>query len=152
FDLHSLYGDIIEKNPYSWTAMSNLGAQLMRENKREEAVLWFRRAMDIDEDKFITKTNYGQALFDLGVQHGFEPGQLEDVIDSFEDALRLEPRWVNSRVGLGRALIRAKDYDRAKRELTRALEERPEHALGLAVMGSLNVAEKDWPAAEQFFE
>ena len=25
FDVHTLYRDIIDKNPYSWTAMSNLG-------------------------------------------------------------------------------------------------------------------------------
>jgi protein O-mannosyl-transferase len=152
YDVHSLYGDIIVKNPRSWTAYSNLGAQFVREGKKDEALKLFRQALAIDGGKFITKTNYGQALFDIGVRDGFEPGQLEEAIASYEDALRMEPRWVTSRVGLGRALIRAKRYDEAKENLVAALTIKPQHALALAVMGALYVDEKDWPESQTYFE
>jgi tetratricopeptide (TPR) repeat protein len=152
YDLHSLYGDIIEKNPRSWTAYSNLGARYMKEGRRDEALELFRNALAIDSNKFTTKTNYGSALFDIGVRDGFEPGQLEEVISNFEDALRIEPRWINARVGLARAFIHGKRYEEAKKQLSLALQQVPEHALGLAVMGVLYVDEKDWPEAEIYFE
>ena len=151
-DLHSLYGDVIAKNPSSPTAHLNLGAQLVRDGRRAESLQMFREALRLEPERAIGHANYGQALMDMGVRDGFEPGQLQEAIEYFEKALRVDPNWLPAQVGIAHALIRDRQTSRAREYLTQALSLRPDHGPALLAMGVLLIEDKDWPQSQIYFE
>jgi tetratricopeptide (TPR) repeat protein len=152
FDLHSLYGDIIEKNPGGWAAHLNLGAKLLFEGKKDEAMEQFRIALELSPKQPIAHTNYGDAIFDLGIRKGFEPGQLDTAREHFQTAMDLEPRWMPAYVGLAKTLIREEKYDEAMKYLTRALELYPNNPPALETMGALLIKEKRWLEAIDYYQ
>jgi protein O-mannosyl-transferase len=152
FDLHSLYGDIIAKNPGGWAAHLNLGAKLLFEGKKDEAMEQFRIALELSPKQPIAHTNYGDALFDLGIRKGFDPGQLDTAREHFQTALDLEPRWMPAYVGLAKTLIREEKLAEAMKHLTRALELYPNNPPALETMGALLIRETKWSEAIEYFQ
>jgi len=63
--------------------------------------------------------------------------QYEQAVQSFTQALALDPDNVNARVSLARSLYLAGDREAARKELAAALERDPAHVLGNFLMGVL---------------
>jgi tetratricopeptide (TPR) repeat protein len=152
YDVHTLYADVIRKNPEAWMAYSNLGAQLVRDDQVEEALDMFRETLRINPNHYRVHTLYAGALFNLGVRKGFAAGQLEESIEHFEEALRLKPTWTEAREGLAQVFFREGRFDEAQAQLNLVLEHQPLSPMGLLVMGSLMVEAKKWPEAQTYFE
>jgi tetratricopeptide (TPR) repeat protein len=152
YDVETLYTDVINKNPTAWIAYSNLGAHLLRSKRGDEAITLLRNGLVIAPDNPLTHLNYGRAIFNKGLRDGFEPGQLDEVVQHFEDAVRLEPRLYQARVSLAEALSQQHRNDEAQKNLAIVLERQPNNVYALSAMGSLLVAEKRWEDAKKYFE
>lgn len=152
YDVETLYTDVINKNPTAWIAYSNLGAQLLREKRADEAISLLREGLKIGSQSPLTHLNYGRAIFNQGLRDGFRPGQLDEIVQHFEESIRLEPRLLQARVSLAEALAQQHHYDEARENLAIVLERQPNNVYALSAMGSLLVAEKRWNEALKSFE
>ena len=152
YDVETLYTDVMNKNPTAWIAYSNLGAHLLREKRADEAITLLRNGLAIAPKSPLTHLNYGRAIFNKGLREGFEPGQLDEIIEHFQDAIRLEPRLLQARVSLAEALSQQHRNDEARENLTIVLDRQPNNVYALSAMGSLLVAEKRWEDAKRYFE
>ncbi|HVU89370.1 MAG TPA: tetratricopeptide repeat protein [Pirellulales bacterium] len=152
YDLETLYNDVIKKNPTAWVAYSNLGAHFLRAHRGDEATDLLRRGLEVAPKSAYTHSNYGCVILDKGKRDGFEPGQLEEAIAHFEEAIQLEPRLLSARVSLAEALAEQHRIDEAEKNLSIVLDRQPNNVYALAGMGSLLVTEKRWEDARKCFQ
>jgi tetratricopeptide (TPR) repeat protein len=86
----------IELRPNYARAFTNLGKALARQNKNEEAILWYQRALAIEPNLYETRNNLGIALA--------KNGQLDAAIEQLAEAVRLAPQYEEAKLNLERAL------------------------------------------------
>ena len=87
--------------------------RLVRENKIEEAIESFKRAIAIYPD-------YLMAHNDLGVQY-LNMGRLQEAQDRFEIAIELNVKAFNPNLNLGIVLVKQRNFSDAMERLNRAL-------------------------------
>jgi tetratricopeptide (TPR) repeat protein len=86
----------LELRPGYVKALGNLGRALARQEKNEEAILWYQRALEIEPDSFETRNNLGIALAKCG--------RLDEAIEQLQETVRLAPDYEEARLNLERAL------------------------------------------------
>ncbi len=149
-DEETLFRDTIAKNPTSWIAWSNLGLALGAQGRHDEALEMLARALELDAGKSRVHYNYAKLLLDRGETRGFSPGDLEQAIQHFGEAGRLEEHWAAPHVGLGAARLRQQQFAAARDSLQDALAREPENVDALYTLGLLCIEEKEFSQAEQF--
>jgi tetratricopeptide (TPR) repeat protein len=82
-DLETLWRDTIQKNPNSYLAQNNLGIVLGKQDKFDEAISHFRKALSLKPDDPTVYSNLGTALS--------KQGKLAEAIGHFRKALSLKP-------------------------------------------------------------
>ena len=103
-DIKTLWRATIERNPMAWMAHNNLGAVLLREGQVNEAIVHFRRAVEIDADQVEAQANLGDALLQQAneLTGGADPtvlhilaaafaqsGQFSEAVETAERSLQL---------------------------------------------------------------
>jgi tetratricopeptide (TPR) repeat protein len=111
-----LFQEAIRIFPEYLAALNKLGEQLRALNKPAEAQAAFEKAIAINPKYALPHINLGMLLVD---QKRYDEG-----IASLENGNRLDDNYPMSHLKLGEALMskHPPDYDRAEKELTRALE------------------------------
>ena len=137
-DVEALYRTTIDRNPDCWMAHNNLGLALAERGQVEQAVVHFKRALEIERDYPDAHNNLGLALADRG--------QLDEAIYHFREALKADPNYFSAHNNLGNALVDRGQLREAITHYQRALEIRPDYAqahnnLGLALADSGQVEE-----------
>ena len=136
-DLETLYGDTIAKNPTGWTAYSNLGVHVETQGRHDEAAKLFAKAVQLRPDDATMVSNMGHIRMKLGERDGFQPGELDQIMDIFNRALELEPTHVPARRGLGFALLHAQRHTEAIEQFRRTLTIRANDADSLCGLGAV---------------
>ncbi|MBN1901593.1 tetratricopeptide repeat protein [Candidatus Sumerlaeota bacterium] len=95
-NIETIWRDTIKKNPRCWLAHNNLGEQLSREGKMEEALKRFSKAYDLKHD-------YETACYNLGT-YALRMGEYEKAADFFKQAIRANPDYPEAHNNLGNAL------------------------------------------------
>lgn len=108
----ALWEDTLAKNPSAAMAHNNLGEELTRQKRYEEAVLHFRQGLAL-LDHPDTRTNLGSLLAVLG--------HVDEAIPHFEAALRMDPDQADIHTNLGRALSLSGRFDEAVQHLREAI-------------------------------
>lgn len=152
YDLHTLYEDVIDKNPEAWVAYVNLGARLMLDKKRDEALEMFREVIRLNPEHYRAHSAYALVLHVLGERDGFEPGQVDEAIHHFEEALRLKPTYARAREGLARVYANQRRYDEAHNQLNLVFEQYPRSLSALLLMGWMLIDEEKSSEAQGYFE
>ncbi len=128
-DSETIYQDTLLRNPGSWMAHNNLGAELLVQPGRStEAISHFETALELKPDSAEARNNLGKAL-------GQIPGRAADAIAQYEAALRLRPRFPEAENNLGRALSQAGRPAEAVPHFEAALRIRPTFADAQANLG-----------------
>jgi protein O-mannosyl-transferase len=96
-DSRTLWAHAVEASPSS-VGYAKLGVLLEEEGKTEEAIVYFRRALQVRWDSAYAHNNWGIALGDVW--------RFDEAIAHFEAALRIKPDYVEARRNL--ALTRAR--------------------------------------------
>jgi Tfp pilus assembly protein PilF len=91
----------------------------VQQGKREEAVVCFRRAIDLDPKYTPAHHNLGNALA--------EQGKLEEAVASFRRALALDPRYAKAHYALGFALGQQGKLEEAVACYHRAIQLNPNY-------------------------
>lgn len=95
-----IWTDTVNKRPESARAQVNLGAELLHEDRRIEAIARFQRAVQL-------RPNYVAAHYNLGVAL-LQESRIPEAITAFEIALKLAPAHPDAHLNLGNALVRAR--------------------------------------------
>jgi protein O-mannosyl-transferase len=119
-NIETLWRTTIERNPEAWMAHDNLGALLFREGQVNEAIVHFRKAVEIDANQAEPQANLGNALL--------QKGELDEAITQYYKALAIKPHSAEVHYNLGNALLRKGQADEAIAEYERALVILPDYA------------------------
>lgn len=147
-NLETLWADTLEKNPESWMPLNNMGLEMARQGRHEEAVGYYERAVAVRPDDALANYNLGTALM--------EAGRVEESLASFEESFRIEPRRVEARLNKGAALLKLDRPADAAAEFEAALPSLPEDPLlrvnygkALAQSGRVDKALEQWREAAE---
>lgn len=116
-DNETLFRTTIARNPAAWMAYNNLGSELTRAGRHEEAVPLFEKAVSLDPGNPALFNNLGMSLARAG---DFERG-----LALLEEAVRIDPKVARIECNLGLALGLAGRPADALPHLRRAIELAP---------------------------
>lgn len=155
-DVETLWRDTLKKNPSSWLAWSNLGSELMRQGKMEDAEHHFRRALALRQD-------LANAHLALGIMRAGEQ-RTREAIEEIERAVgllapmrgSLKPRWAvwyaDAHYRLAVLYTGAAQYEAAQRHYMVATGINPHRATILLDAGNLAAFRSQWNLALTYFE
>lgn len=109
--------DNAQKAPNKARVHNNLGVALSEAGKIDEAVVAYKRAIDLD-------SNYSDPLSNIAVAYSLK-GQVDDAINSLKSALHICPNYPEAYNNIGTLLLQKKQYDEAERALNIAIQLRP---------------------------
>ncbi len=124
----TLWQDTVRRNPEAWIAHIHLGLALGADNRLEEAVRHFERALELRPDHVGARIDLGDALARLG--------RTDEAISVLQEALRLDPGHPKAHVSLAMALEATGQREEAIKHYERALEVAPDFAEGHADFGN----------------
>ena len=104
---------VLANNPNSVTALSNLGNELRNRGQLDEAIVQFRRSIEIDPDYEFGRYNLGTALL--------EKGDVPEAISQLRAVLKLNPNHAEAYYTLGNALTKQGDVEQARVSYERAV-------------------------------
>jgi tetratricopeptide (TPR) repeat protein len=128
----------LEVNPNVAFAQNNLGTILLKEQRIDEAIRHFDKALELGAGHALAQNNLGLALV--------AEGRLAEAEPHFQKAVELDPAYFRAYENLGAVYLRTNRFDEAIVALKRALELKPSEAkalndLGIACMRSRRAAE-----------
>jgi protein O-mannosyl-transferase len=174
----TLWQDCLKKSPNKARTHSNYAMALILKGKVDEAIVHFRRAVELKPNIPIVHTNLGQAYMQKGMideaivqmkeaikanpffidsyqnlaQAMEKSGQPEDALKYYTDALKIEPGNVEVLNGVGKTLAGQKRYDEAMSYFTSSLKYNPDYAETYNDMGNVLLMQgKIEDAKKQYF-
>ncbi len=116
----TLWTDTLAKNPECWAGYNDLGDALLQKGQIEDAMVQYRKAVEIYPDFVDAHTNLGTALL--------QSGHAEEAIAEYQKVLALSPDSAKAHFNLGDAFVRAKQVDLAVAQYQRAADIDPDYA------------------------
>lgn len=127
-DDETLFRHAVGVTPDSSLAHLNLGRELVRQGRLEEAARHFRRTLEIRPDHDVAHNNLGMiALYD---------GRTERAIEHFERAVAINPGEVMYHANLAAALATARRFDESAEQFTEAVRLDPHGNVAVAGLAS----------------
>jgi len=119
-NIETLWQTTIERNPKAWMAHNNLGTVLLQKGRVDEAIVHFRKALEIETDHPDAQANLGSALL--------QKGELDEAIAQYYKSLEIKPTQALVHYDLGNALLLKGQVDEAVAHYEKALELKPAYA------------------------
>lgn len=149
-DPEALWRDNLAKNPNSYVGHLNLGNELFKQGRLDEALEQFRAAVTLHPGGDHEQANLGTALL--------EKGLYAEAIPHLQAALAVNPQYMDAENSLGLAYSRAGDDDAAVTHFRQALKIQPK-SLGVMMNlgstlhheGKLEEAAEDYQTATNLF-
>ncbi|HPB30445.1 MAG TPA: tetratricopeptide repeat protein [Candidatus Sumerlaeota bacterium] len=145
-NLESLWRHTLRHNPESWMPLNNLGREMARQGRIEEALEYYKHAETLTPDDDILQYNLGTVLLNLR-----RPDEAEG---HFRKAVRLNPDYPDAWGNLGLTLLFANRPDEALSCMDRALQMRTGaawlhtgRAKALAALGRIDEARGEFRKA-----
>jgi tetratricopeptide (TPR) repeat protein len=117
-DTETCFRDVLSKNPESATAHNNLANVLRQRGALDEAVVHYRRALELEPNYQFGRYNLGATLV--------QKGDATAAIPLLEAALKTDPNNPKAYYSLGTALAQTGRPDEAIASYNRALQLQPE--------------------------
>ncbi len=118
-NMESLWEDTLEKNPRAWIAHNSLGFELQSQDKIDEAIAHYRKAIELEPDYILGLNNLGNAL---KLQ-----GKFDEAVSYFHHALEVKPNSSKTHNNLGVTLMSQDKLDEAVVHLRRAISIKPSY-------------------------
>ncbi len=97
-DIETLWRDTLAKHPACWMAHNNLGTELLRQRRTDEALAEFKTALRL-------KPNYEVACYNLGLAL-LRKGRLDEAQAQFQQAVDLKPDYAGAHNNLANIFLR----------------------------------------------
>lgn len=127
----------------SYDAYNQLGVIAQREGRPEDAIHYYRQAIELNERPAAAYTNLASALGELG--------RPDEARQALEAALVADPNLAVAHLNLGNTYAVAGDLGAARKEFERAIELDPDLALAYVNLGRVHLIERRAGQAEQAF-
>ncbi len=138
-DIEVLWKDTVKKNPAAWMAHNNLGIEFAAQERYEEAVLSYEKALALRPNHVKAHGNLANSLSKLG-RH-------EEAMAHFQEAVRLKPFNPENFYNIGLALAEQNRFEEAVRYYQKAIQLNPSYAyarynmaIALTVLGMIDEA------------
>jgi tetratricopeptide (TPR) repeat protein len=142
----TLWLDTVAKNPNAWVAHYNLGNALLQENRIQEAVKHYERALEIKPDYREAHNNLAFLLL--------QDGKINEAIAHLEQVARINPDSATGHYNLGNAYLQAGRGQDATGQYEQAVQLSPDYVqahvnlgFALAQRGKFDDAVRHWEAA-----
>jgi Flp pilus assembly protein TadD len=122
-NLEILWRDTLAKNPDCSMAYNNLGSLLYDQGHMEEAMEYYRKAIQIDP-------NNCEAFINLGIAFAAR-GESDKAIESYRRAIQIHPNDCDTLNNLGSTLAREGRIDQAIKNYRQAIQINPNHCSAL---------------------
>jgi protein O-mannosyl-transferase len=137
-DAETLYRTTIARNPDCWMAHNNLGLVLTDRQEFDEAMVHFRRALELKANYAEAHNNLVGAYTNLGVALEGR-GDVDGAMKCYRQAIEIKSDYPDAHDNLAKALSSRGDIAGAIAEFRRSAELRPNHApthesLGVALL------------------
>jgi protein O-mannosyl-transferase len=137
-NIETLWQTTIERNPKAWMAHNNLGTVLLQKGQLDEAIVHFRKALEIAPDHADARANLGSGLL--------QKGDVDEAIAQYNKALEIKPDYAEVHYDLGNALLLKGQLDEAVAHYKKTLESEPANSdvynnLGLVLLQQGQVEE-----------
>ena len=119
-DVETLYRTTIDRNPDCWLAHSNLGLALAGRGQVDEAIVHFRKALELKPNNAEAHNNLGMALAGRG--------QSDEALTHYRKALEIKPGYAEVHNNLGNVLAGRGQFDEAIAHYRKAVEANPDYA------------------------
>jgi tetratricopeptide (TPR) repeat protein/ADP-heptose:LPS heptosyltransferase len=119
--------------------LNDLGASLAQQGKLDEAIIQFRRALQVQPNHAETYNNLGNAL---AIQEN-----LPQAVACYQRALQLKPAYASAESNLGNALAMQERWDEAVACFRRALQLEPDHVEVYENMGKAFARQRNFAEA-----
>jgi len=123
----SLWTDCAKKSPNKPRPYSNLGQVLTRQERYDEALPNFLKAIQINP-------NFVEAQYNLGILYE-KQGEVNKALEQYRQAVQVSPNFVNAYNNLGVVLLKQDKTDEAIKYLQQALQINPSLASAHINMG-----------------
>lgn len=146
----ALFTQAIAVTHDNFVAHDNLGVELDRRGRSEEAIAQYRETLRIKPGDRNGESNLAQASFEKG-ERLFNQGKMDDAFASFQEGMRYRPASAMVQTYIGLMLVERQEFDLAASQFRAALEMDP--ALVRAHVGlgvALAHAGKDQEARRAF--
>lgn len=129
----SLWLDALHKSPNKARPREMMGNVRLQQGRLDEALSYYRRALDLNPGSSKANYNMGTALWRLG--------KTPEAIERYSRALRLNPKLAEAHVNLGIALQSRGESDKAAAHCAAALQIRPGFAEACYNLGNILAAQ-----------
>jgi tetratricopeptide (TPR) repeat protein len=127
-NLETLWRDTIRKNPSSWLAHQNLGVELERSGRLDEAWSEFTRAQQLEPDYCESYNGFGNVLL--------RRNRPAEAIGYFQESLARQPGFPEAENNLGIALGMLGKFEEAATHFSSILQAHPFDAKAHANLGN----------------
>jgi tetratricopeptide (TPR) repeat protein len=132
-DSDTIWKDTLDKNPKAWIAHTNLAVAHINDD-HDFAIAHLEKAYGLNPRNETISHALGLALFKKSRELSAKDMEVESMeynrrsIALYEEALALEPRYVEAHINLGVSLAQADDYEGATEHFQKALQLNPSKA------------------------
>lgn len=113
----TIWSDVVAKSPQNYRAYYNLGNAFRDENRLDEAIQSYSKALTVKPNFAFAHDNMGVVLL--------RKGMVDDAIQHFYEALEKRPHDAMTHCNLGAALMQKGKLDAAIKEFRKALKRNP---------------------------
>jgi len=138
-------------NPANAPAHNNLANALFAQDRLEEAIAGYRRALELDPGYADARTNLAARLSNLAGRLS-DLGRPDEAVAHCKEALALRPELAEAHNNLGNAHQARGDIDAAEASYRRALELKPDFAAAKVNLGLSRLLRGDYAAGLPLFE
>ena len=151
-DRETLWRDTIRKNPDSFMAHTNLATLLRSEGNVEEAIVHFRRALELGSaERGVHSQTLAHLHYNLANALRMRPDGLDEAVAHYRLAIAAEPGYVLAHSNLGNVFFAQGKISEAIDAYRRALQLDPRYADGHYNLGvALESLGKKEEAIEQY--
>jgi tetratricopeptide (TPR) repeat protein len=123
---------------------TELGLIYIAQKRLELAQLVLAKAAELDAKD--------PAIFNAFAVLALRQGKAQEAFDRFDQAVSLDPSYIDARFNKAAVLLDAGDYTRAKVELTTIVEKRPDDYAAYVALGVAQRGLKDFPEAKKTWD
>ncbi|MFH1754651.1 MAG: tetratricopeptide repeat protein [Candidatus Latescibacterota bacterium] len=133
-ELQILFHGIIEEKPSSAQISRELAIDSIQNGNDVDAIRELKKAITLQPD-YPDLHNY------LGIAYG-NAGMVDDAIEEFETALKINPKYIKARLNLALLLYENERYPEAKSSIESVLEVQPDNQLANNLRAELQTVEE----------
>jgi len=127
-NMETLWRTTLTRNPNALLALNNLGLAVLEKGQVDEAMAYFRKALEVDAGFVDAHNSLGLVLL--------QEGHVQEAIAHFQEAVRLRPDFAVAHNNLGNALRQDGQLDAAVNHFQQSLEIDPRFALACYNLGN----------------